>query len=350
MTDTMREKISLSAYILFLLATFSFSALLYFGIKATWGIAAALLAVFLLGQGHYAMAYLWSVPAYRTAAVPHRSRNLAVFSILALAALLAFYIVPFLPFAYAVLFVIVLGVFHNFRDYEFFFRQMMSGYRDARRSPSLTFILSGLFLLVYFGTLFADPAHGMEVFGGAIPREVFAAGVAFAFALLGTGLILFVRGKGFAPLLADAGIARSFAFFLPAPLVGLLARSDPADLAYLFTAWHFALWLGYIPMKVHYESARDASRQEEKSAGMLDAILRYWRRDIFRFAVVTLGLYAILIALPLAFWYAGWFRAAADFIRGSFFWGISGFIFFSFSHIVFTALPRLRRAPSPLTR
>lgn len=335
----MRGASSDRTYTVFLFSTLAATALFYFGAKALFGIAGALFFVYLFGQGHYLMAYLWSVPRYRRMPPETRRRTLAVLVAAAALFLGAIYAAYAVPFHYAVLFVIVIGAFHNFRDYEFFFRQLSSGFRDVSRPFATILLLAASFLTLYFGLLSSDFQNSVLVFGGLIPRGVFTAGFYSSLALWGAALFFALRGRGApetAPAPFRAPLHAAALFGAPAALGAAAAAINPIDLAFLVTAWHYALWLGFMTVKVGHDARLRAAAPAPR--GVLPRLLELWRGSVPRFLFMTALLYAALFAI-FVFLYADTMPAFDAAITTSFFWGTQGFIFFSFAHIVFTELP-----------
>lgn len=322
--------------LMFFVATFAITAVSYFGLKMLFGQGAALLFAFMLGQGHYVMAYLWSVPAYRRMTPVERARNLSIFAFLTALFFAAVFWFRWVSFPLALFSVIFIAVFHNFRDYEFFYRQFIRDFSGGFRRLAVTVFFSSAFLIVFSLNLLLQPGGSRVIFAGDLPAvlvQILFIAAVVGFVLSGLRLALpaarAIR-SGFRPAAAIA--------FPAGGLLAAIAALDPVDLVYFFTVWHFVLWLVF----VGFQTA--GRRQTGHPGGRGSGIVVYqWRESTLGYFLVTAVVYAVILGGFVAVWGLASPRDLDRIITESFFWGLPGFVFFSFAHILFSALPHPRR-------
>lgn len=323
--------------LLFFTATFAIAAVFYFGSKMLFGQAAALLFAFMLGQGHYVMAYLWSVPAYRRMAPGERLRNLSIFTVFTALFFAAVFWFRWVSFPLALFSIIFIAVFHNFRDYEFFYRQFAGGFRGGFRHLAVTLFFSSAFFVVFSLNLLLRPGGSRVIFGGDLPDVLvpvlFVAAVA---ALVVSGLRLAMP----AVRAMSSGFGSAAAILFPAGgMLTAIAALDPVDLVYFFTVWHFVLWLLFVGLQTAWR------RQTGYPGGGGSGMSGYqWRESTRGYFLVTTVVYAVILGGFVAVWGLALPRDLNRIITESFFWGLPGFVLFSFAHILFSVLPRPRRS------
>lgn len=307
-------------YLFLLASTFCVSALLYFGARGLWGVPAALFLAFSTSLSHYALAYLWSVPSYARWPKKFIARNMIFFSsVLALFVALVYW-PGVVSFSDALLFVVVISIVHNSRDYAFFFRQIASGFTDGRRSFVLTSFFSALSFLVIFGVLLAVPSKsGFQLI--LFSPQIVVPLLVLSAAWLAWSLVMLARTKGFSgeELLP---VRYTLPIFLVPFALYAVGNVTALDLFYFFVIWHYILWYGYTLSKLS-----NTGGSPTRFLGLVAA---------------TNAVFIVPFFLLLS---AGAWTDLPTAIRESFLWGLSGFVFFSFGHILFSVLPRYAVRP-----
>lgn len=296
------------------------------------------------------MAYLWSVPTYIRMPSSLRRVSLGAWGAAVAFFFCAVFLWRIIPLYIAVLFLLIITSFHFFRDYEFFYRQLISGLRDRRRTLSLTCMLTGFYLMVVFGAILFDLEKTRSLFGAplapSLARAVFW-GSAALFALSGVFLMRDKKRRmRLRALLREP--AQAAVLVASVAALSLLSRLSTLDLFVLFAAWHYSLWLAFtarmISAAAGWQAATALSTHETQRT--LGIVLDYWKRDMRSFFVLTAAFYAVLLAVYYLSYLFDLTPAIAAARHQSFFWGVGGYVFFSIAHILFTALPRPAPAPA----
>jgi hypothetical protein len=317
------------SYALFLAGTLVVSAAFYLSISFFFGVSVGLFFIFMLGQGHYVMAYLWSIPRYSTMAARQRWGNLAVWGALSTVFLLGVFVFRIVPYHIAVLTAILAAVFHNFRDYGFFFHALQNSQRSRKHSVALTALLGGGYSSVFFWRGLVHPDELTAILAGHIPNWLSL--VLFSLAIFSTIAGLFYVWRSIVISRASR-LLYSVGGLL---IIAILAQIRLTDLFYIFATWHFVLWLAYIGVRTH--------RSQKTTAGHhAVSLLTFWQYSVKRYVLMTASLYALLVVSFLVGAHFGIFPTLENAVFESFLWGMPGFVMFSLTHILFTALPNAK--------
>lgn len=317
-------------YVLFLGVTFLLTALLYFFARQR-SLAVALFVVVNVGQAHYLMAY---GPTLRKLFLLPRAQCAQRITLWLAAGALYFVIfyTSGLPFAWAIFSILIITSFHFARDYAFFYHAFRSSFSAPRRPrlPTIflgTAYISFLFLLFYYfpykvGQLYLDP----------LPPLLF--GILGAVGLAGA----LVSGYRLLPdnILSTAKRAFAHAFLFAVPAVGASISNffydiDPLDYVYLIVLWHFVLWLAFTSIKI-------LSSTTTKS-GATGATRHIPDKQALRFFAHAILVHTLIFSAALFFFRSGGWSSFSAFADKSFLWGLYGYPFWSFLHIVLTSFP-----------
>ncbi len=351
MPSTAEIKKPTLTFLFLLCSTFLAASLFYFGLISIYGIAPGLFAVFLLAQGHYLMAYLWSVPRYRSMPGGARAYVLGLWIVSMGIFIATGYVFQLVPFHYIVFFAVTIGIWHNFRDYEFFYRQISSRFTDRHRTHLLSTFLSCLYYVLFFGILSLNPDASRMVFGGFLPEWLFR-GIfllAIGIALIAIPKLLYKHSPDNRESIPYhtprtlQGVALVTGLLVTLALVWILRAINPAHLFYLFAAWHFIIWIGFFILKTYKKPALADTRPTVSLLSMLNinVLLQRWQKNTAFFFLYTTALYGLLYSLFLLHQWAqtsfplDWRYVATT----SLLWGSPGFVLFSVGHIIFSSLP-----------
>ena len=330
-------------YFLFIFGTFVAACAYYFLSRALFGIAGALFFVFMLGYGHYIMGYIWSAPSYLAAQKHEAIRNLSAVTISGLIFITVIHTLRIVPFYYAVFITIMIAVVHNFRDYEFFYRQISSDFRESKRTIKVTAFLSSFFIFFLFGPIIADPEKSRALFGAVLPPEIFVYGFALAVLVFAfSGFLIFAKRSSQNQNSAYSKVALFMPVFIfPLGISAIIRNINPIDLVYFFTTWHFVMWLGYAAVKTRQKIYNRIWRANNNT-NFFTAFISLWRINIYAFTAITAIMYMAIFTTAFLTSSRVSLYGFNQIVGKSFLWGIQGFILFSFVHILFTAIPKPR--------
>lgn len=349
MMNTLSQK-----YPLFLLVTGVISLSIYLAFKSFFGIAGSYFLLTAVGQAHFMMGYVWSVPEYRRWPSKMRLENLTIFSVIAVALYFTFYNSGLFNRNTLWLVVIFSGIVHFMRDYRYFFNQLRSGFANHERPLAWTTLLAGLFFVIFFGIILVSPEQQLIVLDDPDRAFLNFHSVAFivaAVSLIVSSLSLLYSQKLRPPVsFAKNHFVLAFLPILPLTLQPLLAYFTVTDLFLFIAFWHIIQWYGYMTLKIHHRSFTATGISPIGS--LADRIYYYWGKNAFWFFGLTLLSDAILLgSFIFLIWLGVWpgFEAA---VYQSFFWGVGGYALFSLLHFIFTALltryaRRARTQPTP---
>ncbi len=322
-------------YFLLLTTTLIISLCVYFSAKAIWGQSAALFVAFSIGLSHYALAYIWSIPGYFRVVSVYKLRNLLLFFLGMLAFGLAVYWLEWLSVSFVMIFVVLISVVHNSRDFEFFFRQIYSGYKDYGRSSLASSFFASLLLVNFFGFILIQP----EKFGfrmvpflpGVFEVIFFSSLVVF---ILSSFLFFKKMNERYLQVFSITLLPLLFSLFLYYGFSNITLL----DIFYIQIIWHYLLWYGFMMMKVY----RSAPPSQIIGGVWIVRYLSYLSSNLTRFLlfVVFINLFFVVPFFVLLF--TGRWESIAQAMAQSFLWGISGYVFFSVAHIYWSVLPRYK--------
>ena len=341
-------------YFWFLLITGAIALLIYLIFKSVFDVAGTYFLLTAVGQAHFMMGYIWSVPEYRRWTGKMRIENLIIF--LGIAAVLYFIFYHSGLFTRNTLWLLVIfsGIAHFMRDYRYFFNQLRSGFANHDRPVSWTAALAGLFFIIFFGILLIvpeqqsivldDPTHSFLAFY----RIMFVVSViCFAAALIS---ILYSQKEKVRLSVSKNYLALAPFAILPAILQPIFKYVTITDFFLFIAFWHIIQWYGYMTIKIHYRTLTNVNVATVRS--ITDKIYHYWGKNAFWFLGLTLLSDAVLLGSFIFLIQIGVWPNFETAVSNSFFWGVGGYALFSVLHFIFTALltlyaKRARTQPTP---
>lgn len=329
-------------YFGFLLLTLAVTLLIY-GAARQWSFAAVFFVVINIGNAHYIMAYLASARHWQKLSPSIIGKRLALWFGASALYFIAFYSLG-LPFAWALLSVLVIATHHFFRDYAFFYHQFSSSFIRQERPFLLTLFLGSLYIAFLFLTLYYFPEKIRILFAGPIPQLFFGVfGLAASLAAIVSGYYLFFQRFSYSPRHFAAAFALPYGSL---GIAGALGSMNPIDLVYILVLWHYILWLGFTFVKVAHRSRFSSSNALSEKGLIAFATQSSWSR-IYPLLLNASITHILIFLLPLLLLLLGFWNSFPELARQSFVWGLYGYPFWSFLHIVFTAFPHSQKALKP---
>lgn len=341
-------------YPFFLLTTGTIAIFIYLTFKSYLGVAGTYFLLTAVGQAHFMMGYIWSVPEYRRWTDRMRRENLIIFSGIAIALYLIFYQSGLFNKNTLWLLVIFSGIVHFMRDYKYFFNQLRSGFQNHARQLNWTVVLAAAFFIIFFGILLMfpeqriialdDPTHSFLNFY----RVMFIVSLlCFAAALIS---ILYSQKERMRFSISRNYLVFAFLPIIPAALHPVLAYFTVTDFFLFIAFWHIIQWYGYMTLKIHHRSSTGVNASPARS--VIDRLYYYWGKNGFSFLGMTLLSDVILLGLFIILIRVGTWPNFEMAVYRSFFWGVRGYALFSVLHFIFTALltlyaKRARTQPAP---
>ncbi len=333
------------SYLWILLATAATTVLLMKLSESLAGIYGLLFLAAAFSQSHYIASYFFGAQSWKLLPSRERYHRVALFGGVSFLYFLLFYYPGVIGFEWTLFIIVLVGFLHCMRDYGFFYEQLTSDFRSYARPLWPTVILTlgycGIFLS-YFSLNPAgvymfrgDPIYLSPIVGEATFFLFFAAIVAYF---------------GFVRKSANQGYSKYFwivlllpvGFFLVLVLTPVLSRFiELIEFIYFILIWHYVLWYVYTWLKVKKEGSRMARISAETA---VDKVVLWWRETPMHYVIATGALNVVVVA-PFFILLAGGFWA--NFAEGaaqSFLWGLYGYPFWAFAHIVFNAFPKQHRS------
>lgn len=315
----------------FLVVTFFLTLAIYIPSRnISW--AVALFVVVNMGNAHYIMAYFANIRTWQQLSEKIRRNRLCLWIMLATIYLFIFYLSG-LPFAWAIFSILLITSFHFFRDYAFFYYQISSVSAKDQRPLYLTIALTGAYLSLLFLQLYTFPQLIGTLLLNPISPLVFGmlGYLGILVALIG-GYLYISHVYGMTPL-------RFFSFLTMATMGFIIGQAslelfNPIDYVYVLVLWHFVMWLALSVYKTwHRQSLYHTDSFFER--------IRLWQSNTKTFLIVAFISHIIVFLPPLLLLEQGIWHSFSEISYANPIWGLYGYPFWSFLHIVFTSFRRV---------